>query len=101
MVGDAGIEVDRERRGIRRIGGGGRDAAEVEIEILDLAGEVAAEVGLEAGPRRPARLGSVIVEAEADGRGDGVAVIVETRAETWDRARGLDLGDGQPAGEIH
>src|SRR5262245_61298383 len=57
MVGDAGIEVDRQRRGIRRIGGGGRDAAEIEIEILDLAGQVAAEVGLEAAARRPAKLG--------------------------------------------
>src|SRR5262249_58376432 len=100
MVGDAGLEVDRERRRIRRIGGGGRDAAEVEIEILDLAGEVAAEMGLEAGARRPARLCAVVVEAEADGRGDGVAVIVERRAETCDRARGRDLGDGEPPGGL-
>src|SRR6516164_7143814 len=101
MVGDAGIEVDRERRRVQWIGGGGRDAAEIEIEILDLAGEVAAEVSLKAGARRPARLCAVVVEAEADGRSDEVAVIVDARAETCDRACGLDLGDGQSAGEIH
>jgi hypothetical protein len=38
LVGDAGIEVDRKRRRVQRIGGGGRYSFEIEIEVLDLAG---------------------------------------------------------------
>ena len=43
VVGDVGIEVDRERRRVQRIGRGGRDAAEIEIKVLDLTRPVAAK----------------------------------------------------------
>src|SRR5260370_1149856 len=46
MVGDAGIEVDRERGRVQRIGPGGGDATEIQIKVLDLAGPIAGETNL-------------------------------------------------------
>src|SRR5262249_2295640 len=72
---------------------------EIEIEILDLAGQVAAEVGLNTGAGRPTRLRPVVVEAEGD-RGDvGIAAAVE-RAKSRNDAGSLDLGNSKPAGEV-
>src|SRR5262249_43618229 len=73
--------------------------AEIEVEVFDFAGEIAAEVGLDTGARRPARFCPVVVEAEADRSNVGIAVAVE-RAEPGNDAGCLDLGNSKPAGEI-
>src|SRR5262252_4236077 len=72
---------------------------EVEIEVFDLAGQVAAEVSFDTGAGRPARLCPVVVEAEADGSNVGIAAAVE-EAEPRNDAGRLDLGKRKPAGEI-
>src|SRR5260370_25183364 len=40
------MEVDREWRRVQRVGGESRDTAEIEIEVLDLAGPIADEADL-------------------------------------------------------
>ncbi len=99
MVGDTRVEIDRDRRRVQRIDRTGRDPAKIEIEVLDLAGEVAAEVRLDAGAGRPTRLRSVVVEVDVDSGDVGIAVGVD-RAEPRNRAGGLDLGDREAACEI-
>ena len=58
----------------------GRDRAEIHVEVFDLAGQVAAEMRLNARADGPARLRRVAVEVEAR-RGDGrVAVGIRRRS---------------------
>src|SRR5215468_9190915 len=56
---------------------------------------------LEAGAGGPARLGPVVVEADAGWRGGDIATLIDARAEPGDGACGLDLGDGESAGRIY
>src|SRR5262249_7318884 len=70
-----------------------------EIEVFDLAGEIAAEVSFDTGAGGPARPCPVVVEAEANRSNVGIAVAVE-RAEPRNDAGCLELGNSKPAGEI-
>src|ERR1700745_2192273 len=82
MLSHAGIEVDRDRCRVREQSCSGRDRAEVEIEILDLAGPVAAETDLRAGACGPAELRLLVEEGggggvgagDGDGNLDGIAI---------------------------
>ena len=97
MVGDVGIEVDRERCRVQRIGRGGRDAAEIEIEVLDLTRPVAGETNLGAGAHREACLCRAAVEARRGraGAGSDKGNIDRNLDGDFDRiAVFVDVGDG-------
>ena len=83
---NAGIEADRERRRVQRIGGRGRDAAEIEIEVLDLAGPIAAQANFGAGAHREAGLCRMAHEA----RGDRVRAGGDGRSFHWNLDRHVD-----------
>src|SRR5258708_30692810 len=97
LAGGVWIEVDRERRRVQRIGCGGRDAAEIEVEVLDFASPVAGETNLGAGADREACLCRAAVEARRGrvGAGDDEGNIDRNLDGDFDRiAVFVDVGDG-------
>src|SRR6185503_19672078 len=92
------------------------DVAEIQVKILDLAGPVATETDLGAGPEGPARLcflaevcaGGGIGAGDDDRHFDRITigvdidcnVVDETEAGAADSTGGLDPADGETAGRI-
>src|SRR5207253_9405724 len=56
VVGDVRAAGERDRRRVQSIGDGRRDAAEIHVEVLDLAGHIADQSCFETGAEGPARL---------------------------------------------
>jgi hypothetical protein len=121
VAGDSGIEVDRKRRRVQRIGGGGRYPAEIEVEVFDLAGPIAGETDFGADANCESRLRRVTGEAAgrsagAGGHGgdfnwnldrdfDGIAVAVDIGNENLgdafdDTRRKRETGAGDGAGRL-
>jgi hypothetical protein len=70
------------------------------MEVFDLAGPVAAEVGLQPAACRPTRAQGAAEEIIAGGNREEISIIIKRDAGSVDRADVLDFAERKPAGAI-
>ena len=90
VVGDAGMQAERQRRRIVRIAGANGIGGKIHVQIFDLATQVSDQVCFHADARCPAQLGRLIEKARgiAAAGGDWIGIGVERRRTVLIKNRG-------------